>query len=219
MMRLFRAPGVYRPQADTRLLMKAMTNAAIPPGGAVLDVCTGTGALAVHAHRLGANTVTAVDISRTAVLSAWLNSRARGIRIELLRKDFTRVLHNRRFDTILANPPYVPCPALVPSRGRARAWDAGPNGRAVLDPLCDLIPGMLHHNGTALIVHSALCGTDRTLQRLRAGGLKAAVVDRQTTAFGPVLRHRAAWLQESGLIGPHERVEELVVIRADRTKP
>lgn len=215
-MRLIRTPGVYRPQADTRLLMRAMTAAAIPPGREVLDLCTGTGAVALHAHRMGAKSVTAVDISRRALLSAWFNTRLRGISVELLKLDLAEVLGHRRFDAVLANPPYVPGPSTTPARGRARAWEAGPNGRAVLDPLCDLLPAALTVDGTALIVQSALCGTDSTIQRLRAGGLKAAVVARETTAFGPVLRRRAEWLRETGLIAPEETNEELVVIRADR---
>jgi release factor glutamine methyltransferase len=214
-MNLLRAPGVYRPQADTQLLMRAMTDAAIPPGRQILDLCTGTGAVALHAHRLGPKSVTAVDISWAALLSAWLNSRVRGIRLELLRSDLGCVLRQRRFDVIVANPPYVPGPA-VTARGRARAWEAGPTGRAVLDPLCELLPGALHQNGTALIVHSVLCGADRTMRRLREGGLKAAVVARELTKFGPVLRNRSAWLEASGLIDPGARNEELVVIRADR---
>ncbi|MEK8143155.1 methyltransferase domain-containing protein [Streptomyces sp. M10(2022)] len=38
-----------------------------------MDLCTGSGALALHAARLGAR-VTAVDISRRAVASARLNA-------------------------------------------------------------------------------------------------------------------------------------------------
>lgn len=215
-MRMIRTPGVYRPQTDTRLLMRAVTAAAIPPGAEVLDLCTGTGAVAVHAHRLGAKNVTAVDISRSALISAWCNSRLRGIRLDLVRRDFAQVLAGRRFDAVLANPPYVPGPATASPRGRARAWEAGPTGRAILDPLCRLLPDALNPDGTALIVHSALCGIDRTVEQLRAGGLKAAVVARHTTAFGPVLRRRARWLRERGLIAPEETNEELVVIRADR---
>ncbi|MBF6059274.1 methyltransferase [Nocardia terpenica] len=216
-MMLFRAPGVYRPQADTRLLMRAVVAAAIPPGRAVLDLCTGTGALAVQAARMGAKSVTAVDISRMALLSAWLNSRVRGIGAELVYGDFAHVLRHRRFDAVVANPPYVPGPGTPPPRGRSRAWEAGPEGRAVLDPLCDLLPTLLHRDGTALVVHSMVCGADRTIQRLRSGGLKAAVVARETTRFGPVLRRRARWLESRGLLEPDSTAEELVVIRADRT--
>ncbi|MBB5916053.1 release factor glutamine methyltransferase [Nocardia transvalensis] len=216
-MMLFRAPGVYRPQADTELLMRAVAAASIPREPRVLDVCTGTGVLALHARRLGAKTVTAVDISRAALLSAWLNSRARGQRVELLRGDFTRMTWPRPFDVVVANPPYVPGPSVTPPRrARDRAWEAGPDGRAVLDPLCEMLPGLLADHGTALIVHSGMCGPDRTLHQLRDGGLKAAVVARETTAYGPVLRRRARWLEAAGHAAPHHNHEELVVIRADR---
>ncbi|MEO6085471.1 MAG: methyltransferase, partial [Umezawaea sp.] len=65
--------------------------------------------------------------------------------------------------------------------------------------------------------HSGLCGTSTTLDQLRGGDLKASVVDRCTTPFGPVLDGRAEWLEDNGFIEPGQRVEELVVIRADRT--
>ncbi|WP_024803564.1 HemK2/MTQ2 family protein methyltransferase [Nocardia sp. BMG51109] len=210
-----RSPDVYRPQADTALLMRAMAAAAVPCGH-VLDVCTGTGAIALDALRNGAKHVTAVDISRSALLSAWLNSRLHGARIELVRGEFTRVLRHRRFDAVLANPPYVPGPEPTARGGRARAWNAGPAGRAVLDPLCRVLPNLLNPHGIALIVQSTLSAPDITVHRLRADGLKAAVVARETTGFGPVLRERAAWLERAGLIEPGQRDEELVVIRADR---
>ncbi|MBF6170673.1 HemK2/MTQ2 family protein methyltransferase [Nocardia blacklockiae] len=214
----FRVPGVYRPQADTMLLLRALAAAAIPRGGRVLDVCTGTGAVAVEALRNGAEHVTAVDVSRSALASAWVNSRVRRARIELRCGEFARVLRRGdRFDAVLANPPYVPGPDLGPARGAARAWEAGPDGRAVLDPLCRMLPDLLHRRGTALIVHSALCGADETVDLLRDGGLKAAIVARETIEFGPVLHARAEWLESTGLIEPGQRHEELVVVRADRT--
>ncbi|MEU7632866.1 HemK2/MTQ2 family protein methyltransferase [Nocardia sp. NPDC049220] len=216
--RLVRAPVVYPPQADTRLLAQAMTDARIPCGGRVLDVCTGTGVLAIHASRAGAGTVTAVDISRRAVLSARFNCGIREIDVELVHGHFATVLGDRRFDVVLANPPYVPSPADTTSRGAARAWDAGPEGRSALDQLSGLLPLLLDHRGVALIVHSVMCGPDRTLAQLRDGGLKAAIVARRLIPFGPVMRQRAAWLISSGLIAPNQQREELVVIRADRTE-
>ena len=44
-----RLPRVYRPQADTRLLATALADAVLPRGGRVLDLCTGSGTLAVTA--------------------------------------------------------------------------------------------------------------------------------------------------------------------------
>jgi release factor glutamine methyltransferase len=53
---------------------------------------------------------------------------------------------------------------------------------------------------------------------LRAGGLKATVVARTVIPFGPVMRSRLEWLRDRGLIQPEQEHEELVVIRADRTR-
>ncbi|MET8773018.1 methyltransferase, partial [Streptomyces sp. NPDC004658] len=100
--------------------------------------------------------------------------------------------------------------------GRARAWDAGRDGRLLLDRICRDAPALLRPAGVLLIVHSALSGPDRTLELLRDAGLKAAVVRRRWIAFGPVLRSREDWLRRSGLLAPAEDREELVVIRAER---
>ncbi|MGW6467322.1 methyltransferase, partial [Streptomyces rubiginosohelvolus] len=51
--RVVRLPGVYRPQTDTLLLALAMRREGIGPGTDLLDLCTGSGALALHAARLG----------------------------------------------------------------------------------------------------------------------------------------------------------------------
>ncbi|MGW4094469.1 HemK2/MTQ2 family protein methyltransferase [Nocardia sp. NPDC004750] len=215
---LIRPPGVYPPQLDTWLLVRALSEAGVPSGGHAVDVCTGTGALAVAAAYAGASKVTAVDVSRAAVVSAWLNCRMRGIEAEVLRGDFAEVLGGRSFDLVLANPPYVPAPVGAHTRGIARAWNAGAGGRAVLDQLCVALPALLKPRGVALIVHSALSDPDTTLAQLRERELKAAVVSRATVPFGPVLRRRADWLESAGLIGPGQRMEDLVVIRADRIR-
>lgn len=217
-MRILCPPWVYRPQADTWLLARAVADATLPAHPRVLDVCTGTGALAVDAACRGAESVTAVDISRLAIATAWLNSRARRLPIELVRGDFTQTLSGREFDVVLANPPYVPCPERT-ARGVARAWHGGSDGRAVLDALCELLPAILAPGGVALIVHSSLCGEEQSLRTLTRAGIRTATVARQVIPFGPVLRQGSAWLESTGLIGPGQRSEELVVIRADRSDP
>jgi release factor glutamine methyltransferase len=210
---LFRPPGVYRPQADTWLLAQALVDAAIPPGARVLDLCTGTGALAVAAARAGAGHVTAVDISLRAALAARLNTLIRGLPVQVERRNALVFPADRQFDVVLANPPYVPCEQRELSRhGPTRAWNADLNGRALLDPLCANAPGLLRVGGMILIVHSAVCGVKTTLDKLREGGLKAAVVARQWEPFGPVMLQRIALLERRGLIRPGQRHEELVVI-------
>ncbi|WP_405182383.1 methyltransferase [Nocardia sp. NBC_01377] len=214
---LLRPPGVYAPQADTWLLARALVEAGIPRGAHALDVFTGTGALAIAAARIGAATVTAVDISRRATAAAWLNLRLRGVAAEIHCGDFASVFGHHHYDLVVANPPYVPAPNDT-AVGRARAWDAGADGRAILDRLCALVPSALAPRGTALIVQSALSDPGRTLDTLREHGLKAAVVARATVPFGPVLRARAAWLTETERIDPADDTEDLVVIRGDRIR-
>ncbi|MEV6063173.1 HemK2/MTQ2 family protein methyltransferase [Nocardia asteroides] len=215
-MRVIRAPGVYRPQADTWMLCRALRELAPARGARVLDACAGTGALTVAAAAAGAHSLTAIDLSRRALLSTWLNCRLRGIAVDLLHGDFSAALHLPRFDLVLANPPYVPAAASRP-RGAALAWDAGPDGRSVLDRLCATLPDLLTERGVGLIVHSAISDPDRSLTQLRERGADAQVVATGTVPFGPVLRARAGWLTGQGYLAPGQRDEELVVIRVDRT--
>ena len=65
-------------------------------------------------------------------------------------------------------------------------------------------------------MQSALSGPDLSVRMLREAGLQADIVERRTLPFGPVLRSRVTWLERRGLIEPGERVEELVMIRAER---
>ncbi|UYQ60337.1 HemK2/MTQ2 family protein methyltransferase [Streptomyces peucetius] len=210
------APGVYAPQSDTFLLADALEREPLGPGAEVLDVGTGTGVLALAAARRGAR-VTAVDRSWRAVAATRLNAARAGQRVRVLHGDLLAPAAGRRFDLIVCNPPYVPAPrAGVPRHGAAVAWDAGHDGRAVLDRICDGAAGLLHPSGALLLVHSALSGVRATLDRLRGAGLDAAVMERRVVPFGPVLRSRADWLERRGLVAPGEEKEELVVVRAER---
>jgi release factor glutamine methyltransferase len=213
---LLRPPGVYTPQGDTYLLAEALHGAAIPLGARVLEVCTGTGALAMVAARFGVAGVTAIDISARAVLAARFNAWLRGVPVRVMHGDLFEPVTGETFDLILANPPYVPGRERPPRHGRARAWDAGAHGRRLIDRICAEAPALLAPDGLLLMVHSALCGIQITLNALRDAELKASVIARRTEPFGPVMWARAARLEAGGLIRPGQRYEELVVIRGDR---
>ena len=210
---LLRFPGVYAPQHDTRLLAEALRREHLPSDAHVLDLCTGTGTLAVQAARAGASNVTAVDISARAVWSARVNALVRRLPVKVHRGHLTDPVPGQRFGLVLANPPYVPAGRAVPPERRSRAWDAGWDGRTYLDSVCASAPGILTASGVLLMVQSALCGVGLTLRMLREGGLRAQVQDRMVIPFGPVMRHRAAWLEARGYIRRGQREEELVVIR------
>ncbi|MEV1048282.1 HemK2/MTQ2 family protein methyltransferase [Streptomyces sp. NPDC049916] len=207
-------PGVYRPQTDTLLLAAALGREGVGAGMDVLDLCTGSGALALHAARLGAR-VTAVDISRRAVASARLNAALARLPLTVRRGDLLRALPGRTFDVVISNPPYVPAPGPVVPRYRAgRSWDAGLDGRIVLDRICADAAAALRPDGLLLLVQSGLSRPDETLRRLSGSGLTASVTDRVSIPFGPVTRGRSAWLRARGLLADDLDREELVVIRA-----
>lgn len=81
----------------------------------VLDLCTGSGALAILAAQVFPNaTIDAVDLSEDALDVARINLDLHGEseRIELHHGDLFAPLAGRRFDLILTNPPYVDAPAM-----------------------------------------------------------------------------------------------------------
>jgi ribosomal protein L3 glutamine methyltransferase len=76
----------------------------------VLDLCTGSGCLAVlAAMRFENATITGTDLSADALEVAAINIRTHKLenRISLVQGDLFKPLNGRRFDLILANPPYV----------------------------------------------------------------------------------------------------------------
>jgi release factor glutamine methyltransferase len=213
-MRIVTLPGVFRPISDTWLLADALRAQIVSPRAAVLDVCTGSGALAVCAALRGARSVTAVDLSRRAVLTARLNARLNRVRVRAVRSDLFSALGDARYDVIVSNPPYVPAETdELPARGAQRAWDAGRDGRALLDRLVAEAPAHLRPGGVLLVVQSDIVGVGPTLDGLSAAGLEPDVVFRRRGALGPLMRARVEHLEAQGLLGAGRREEEVVVIR------
>ena len=210
-MRLVTLPGVFRPPSDSWLVVDTIRAHDFARGASVLDVFTGSGVLAVAAALAGARAVTAVDVSRRAVVTAWLNARLNRVRVRALRGDVFAPVANRRFDLILANPPYVPGDP-PPDSGAARAWEAGRDGRALLDRFCPAVAAHLEPGGRVLIVQSSLSGERETLEELAGTGLEAKVIVRRRGALGPIVSARAEDLESRGLLAPGEREEELLVI-------
>src|ERR1700756_2302355 len=102
----------------------------------VLDLCTGSGCLAILAARHFPNaTVDAVDISKDALAVAARNVGDHGLedRITLHHGDLFAPLGNQRYDLIISNPPYVDAEGMagLPRECRAEpkiAFDGGADG-------------------------------------------------------------------------------------------
>lgn len=207
---------VYRPQDDTSLLIDALRDIDLR-GARTVDLCSGSGAVAVSAA-LGGAAVTAVDSCPRAIAATSQAAATAGVILDVVCADLADIA-GQTFDLITCNPPYVPTPpgTELSAPGPNHAWNAGPDGRDVLDVVCALIPGLLADRGAAFIVQSALAGGDQTVTALRAAGLRASVVRERAIAFGPVLRSRRKELVDAGLLDPTTDLESIVVIRADRT--
>ncbi len=214
---LLSPPGVYRPQWDTAVLARVLRRDGYALGADVLDIGTGSGVLALAAWRAGARSVTAVDLSWRSVAVSWLNCRLRRAPVSVRHGDLFAPVPGRRFDLIIANPPYVPAEtSVLPRHGIARCWDGGVDGRSVLDRICSGAAARLTDHGVLVLVHSAVCGVDATLDLLATAGMTAAVVDRGSVPFGPVMRGRAGMLAARGLVQPGATSEELVVVEGRR---
>jgi release factor glutamine methyltransferase len=215
-MRVITIPGVFQPRSDTWMLIAAVRGHA-SSGAKMLDLCTGSGAIGVAAALRGA-AVTAVDVSRRALLSAWLNARANGVRVRTRHGSLFSAVDGERFDLIVANPPYLPAADDdLPTAGPTRAWDAGRDGRALLDPICAEAPAHLAPGGSLLVLHSSVCGVQRTEDLLAQHGLETEVVFRHQGPLGPIMRERAPQLWADGLLAEGSFEEEIVIVRGRRT--
>lgn len=212
-MRIVTLPGVYRPRSDSRLLRDAVANAGLPHDARVLELCTGSGVVALSVAERGLR-VTAVDVSRRAAWTARLNAVLNRTRLDVRRGDLFGSVAGERFDAIVANPPYLPAASdEVPKRGAARAWDAGDDGRAVIDRICREAPAHLTPGGTLLLLQSSLSDIDATRGALADAGFEdAEIVADHHGPLGPIAAARAAHLESRG----HDPAghERLVVIRA-----
>ena len=211
-MRMVRLPGVFQPRSDTWLLAAHLRRQP-QVTGAVLDVCTGSGALAITAALAGARTVTAVDVSRRSLLTARMNARLNGVRVRTRRGSLLSAVPGQRFDLIVANPPYLPAADdELPRRGTARHTEAGSDGRALLDRLIAEAPGHLRPGGLLMVTHSSLNGEAATLARMLDAGLSPVVLERRRGPLGPLLAARAPALEASGLLEPGLREEDLLIV-------
>lgn len=214
--------GVYTPQEDSQLLIDVMEKTGLARGHRVADLCSGSGVVAIAAYEQGATEVSAFEVCPRAVECARANAAAAGVDVAVHLGSWARGVEFGPYDLVVCNPPYVPHDpsvegAQLPSHlGPARAWDAGYDGRLVLDPLCGGVSDQLADGGTLLLVQSEFAGPRETLARLAGSGLDAEVIAWQWIPFGPVVSSRAQWLEETGRLEPGRREEELFVIRADK---
>ena len=111
------AEGVLIPRPETEELVYRIAEST-KCGARILDIGTGSGAIAVTLARLVKDAkVVAVDISAAALEIAARNARRLGVDVEFVEADALGDLsHLGEFDIIVSNPPYIPQSDIVDMR-------------------------------------------------------------------------------------------------------
>lgn len=100
-------PAVLIPRPDTELLVELALQ-RLPPRGKVLDMGTGSGAIAVAiAHSRPDAVVTALDVSEDALAVAARNAQRHAASVRFLHSDWFGAVAGEQFDLIVSNPPYI----------------------------------------------------------------------------------------------------------------
>jgi methylase of polypeptide subunit release factors len=155
---------VYMGPDSISLASEVMRRAAsLPAAGAALDLCTGSGIAALTAARLSPGLRwTGIDLSPNAVNVANFNAALNSLssRYTAIEGDLFSPAGGRRFDLIVANPPFLPVPdgTDFPLYG-----SGGPDGLSVMRPLLEQIASHLTPTGRALIYAEGIGGDEELL--------------------------------------------------------
>lgn len=102
-------PAVLIPRPETEeLAEKVIEEVRSRGGGRVLDLCTGSGAIAIAVAKNSPAEVTATDVSEAACTVARANAAGAGASVKVLAGDMFAPVAEEKFDVIVSNPPYIP---------------------------------------------------------------------------------------------------------------
>jgi release factor glutamine methyltransferase len=153
-------PGVFIPRPETEALFEWVLAQDLPDQPVIVDLCTGSGALALAIATVRPRArVIAVENSAAALEYARRNLTDTGV--ELLDADVTHVDLRHDLDggvdLVVANPPYIPDGAEldpeVADHDPAQALFGGPDGMVVIDAIVTLAARWLRPGGRCGIEH------------------------------------------------------------------
>lgn len=151
-------PGVLIPRPDTEVLAEfAIENAKKLKNPYVLDLCTGSGALAVSiAKYCEQSHVFAVDFSDICVKTADENAKANGVseRVNVIKQDILEDFElENKFDILVSNPPYIKTEVIktldktVKDYEPSSALDGGEDGLVFYRRIAHIAPKFLKNSG------------------------------------------------------------------------
>ncbi len=100
---------VLSPRMDTEILVEeALKKINEFDAKSVLDLCTGSGAIAIAIAKYSSCKVYASDVSKSALSVAEGNAKKNDVKIEFSQSDlFKSLKKGRKYDIIVSNPPYI----------------------------------------------------------------------------------------------------------------
>lgn len=150
--------AVLIPRPDTELLVEK-TLEKLPARGRVLDMGTGSGAIAVSvAHTRRDALVSALDVSSAALDIARDNAITHSVPVRFMQSDWFKALHGEEFDVIASNPPYIADGDVHLSQGDllfepSGALTDGADGLTALHKIIEGAPRHLVAGGWLLLEH------------------------------------------------------------------
>ena len=154
------APGVFIPRPETEVLAGEAI-ARVPPGGVVVEPCTGTGAIACAiAQEAQPAAVIATDMSAAACRVAARNASQVAANITVLHGDLLDPVPEDlrgRVDVLVSNPPYLAAGELEGLEPEVVRYDphealvSGPSGHEVTDRMIAAAPEWLAPGGWLLL--------------------------------------------------------------------
>ena len=150
------SPAALIPRADTERLCEAALG-VLRPGMRALDLCTGTGALAIALKKLCPQAeVSALDLSEDALALAQSNAEALKADIRFYAGDLFSPLQGERFDLIVSNPPYIPQKDLPALQAEVQfepmmALDGGEDGLSFYRRIAQEAPAHLNPGGYLML--------------------------------------------------------------------
>jgi release factor glutamine methyltransferase len=182
---------VLVPRPDTEILVEVALRrtASFPLPGRYLDLCTGSGCVAISlARERPASKVFAVDLSSDALVVARENAVRLGAahQVAWLSGDLFRPLTSiagPKLDLVVANPPYIAEGEIESLSIDIRAFEprlaltGGPDGLEVTRRIVTEAPGHLRKRGV-LAVEMGTGQTERVKELFVAAGFTEVVVDK-----------------------------------------